>query len=88
MQEHMLSTIDNPYNPFTQFDEWFAFDTRSGYNTCGLLARIAVTSDDLSDGDQSLAYEQAVNEIMEFNVTGMFIRVTPDYVPRVRLAAV
>ena len=42
--EYMLTTIDNPYSPFTQFDEWLEFDTLKGYNTCGYLARVAKTS--------------------------------------------
>ena len=36
----MLTTIDNPYNPFTQFSKWFMFDTEKGYNSCGYLDRI------------------------------------------------
>ena len=36
----MLTTIDNPYNPFTNFDEWWAFDISHGYNTCAYLSRI------------------------------------------------
>jgi len=41
MQEAMLTTIDNPFNPFTQFDEWKDFDETQGYYTCPYLARIA-----------------------------------------------
>ena len=26
LDEAMLTTFDNPYNPFTQFLEWFQFD--------------------------------------------------------------
>ncbi len=45
----MLTTSDNPYNPFTQWDEWNVFDMEKGYNTCSYLARIAAVSDELSD---------------------------------------
>ena len=41
----MLTTTDNPYNPFKNFDEWFMYDTEKGYNSCGYLARIAKLSD-------------------------------------------
>ncbi len=80
MAEHMLTTVDNPYNPFTQFDEWYAYDTRSGHHTLSLLARIIVTSSDLSDADQAIAAEQAVDEIAQDNVSGMHRKVTasPD----------
>ncbi len=77
MTEHMLSTSDNPWNPWTHLDEWQRFDEASGYHTLGYLARIIRTSDELSEADQSLAYEQAIDEILEFNLTGNYIKV-PD----------
>ena len=86
MVESMLTTIDNPYNPFTEFDEWLSFDTAKGYNTCGYLARIAMSSDELSDADQSLAIEQAIDEIVEMNVNGLYIKITEvSSKPRVKV---
>jgi hypothetical protein len=72
----MLTTTDNPYNPFTEFDEWYAFDQAAGYFTAGLLARIVKTSDELSEADQSLAIEQAIDEIVEENVLGVYRKVS------------
>jgi len=74
----MLTTLDNPYNPFTQFDDWFTFDTENGYDTCNYLARVAKLADDLSDEDEALAIEQAIDEIIDMNITGLYIKVTPD----------
>lgn len=73
--DHMLTTIDNPFNPFTQFDEWYSFDTLHGYDTLGILARVCVTSDELSDADQSQAIEDAIDEIVTENVYGHHIKV-------------
>lgn len=81
--EFMLTTIDNPYSPFSQFDEWLAFDTSKGYNTCGLLARITKSSDELSEADQALAIDEAMNEIVKENILGLHIKVQADYKPRV-----
>ncbi len=75
MTVHMLTTIDNPYNPWTHYDEWFAWDAQAGYHTPGYLARIVRSSDELSDEDQSLAIEQAIDEIIEENVIGIYKRV-------------
>ena len=83
MIEYMLTTIDNPFNPFTNYDEWYAFDTQMHYNTCAYLARITKSSDELSDIDQELAIDQAMNEIVNINLTGKYLKVTRDYVPRV-----
>lgn len=87
MEEHMLSTVDNPYNPFHHFDEWLQWDTVAGYYTTGYLARIIHTSDDLSDADQSLALELAIDEIVRENVFGVHIKVTAnDTAPRAIVA--
>lgn len=74
----MLTTTDNPYNPFTQWREWYGFDVTHGYNTCAYLARIVNSSHELSDADQALAIEYAINEIIQINLTGNYIKVTAD----------
>lgn len=70
MALHMLTTVDNPYDPVTQWDDWFAFDMAHGYNTPGLLARAIVTSDELSEADQDDAIEEAIDEIIRENSLG------------------
>lgn len=77
MVVHMVSTVDNPFNPWTQFDEWYAWDEAHGYHTCALLGRVVRTSDSLSDADESIAIENAIEEIANENVSGMHIMV-PD----------
>lgn len=78
MVEHMLTTVDNPFDPFTQFDEWLSFDTNLGYHTSSFLARIAATSPDLSEADQAVAIENAIDEIVEENVSGMWKKVSRE----------
>jgi hypothetical protein len=74
--EHMLTTVDNPYDPFTQFDSWYQWDTASGYHTSAFLARIVQSSDELSDADQTLAIELAIDEIVNENILGMYKKVS------------
>lgn len=71
----MLTTVDNPFDPFTQFNEWFSWDTAMGYNTPGLLARIVRTSEELSETDQAQAIDIAMDEIVRENVSGMHRKV-------------
>lgn len=71
----MVTTNDNPFNYFTQFDQWLAFDTAKGYHTLSFLARVVRSSDDLSDPDQEDAIDIAVNEIVQHNVLGIYRKV-------------
>lgn len=75
MVEHMLTTVDNPFDPSTQFDQWYARDVALGHHSLSLLARIVKTSDALSDADQSLAIEEAIDEIVRENVSGVHKKV-------------
>lgn len=75
MNDVMLTTIDNPFDPFTQWDEWKRFDEDMKYYTCEYLARIAKTSDDLSDMDNEIAVEDAINEIVSLNILGIYRKV-------------
>jgi hypothetical protein len=72
----MLTTVDNPFDPFNEFESWYAYDMQAGYNTTGLLARIARTSDELSEPDNSLAIEQAIDEIVRINASGVHRKVS------------
>ena len=75
MSQCMLTTIDNPFSPFTQFDDWFAFDQAKGYCSCSYLARIAKTSTEMSETDYELEVENAIDEIVELNVLGIYKKV-------------
>lgn len=80
MEEVMLTTEDNPFNPFTEFDEWYKYDITKGYNTCDYLARVVVTSPNISEPDQDLAIVYAIDEILYYNLTGNYKKVSPqDY---------
>lgn len=78
LKETMLSTADNPFNPFTEWEKWYAFDVENGYNTSAYLARIVVSSYELSEEDQILELNNAIDEILELNLTGNYIKVTKD----------
>lgn len=78
-EESLLTTTDNPFSPFTEFDDWYAFDEAHEYHTCGYLARIARSSDDLSDSSQAFAIAAAINEIVELNLSGKHIKVTESH---------
>jgi len=77
--QYMVTTIDNPFDPFTQFDEWNAFDIDKGYHTNAYLARVVRTSPELSDEAQEVVLLDAINEIISENVLGIYKKVSKPY---------
>lgn len=73
--EYLLTTFDNPFDPFDQWDQWYSWDLHAGYNTLGLLARISHSSTELSEVDQYNALQNAIDEIVRENVSGMHRKV-------------
>ena len=70
-----ITTFDNPYDPFEQFSEWFLFDVERGYNSCGYLARIAKTSDEYSEEENSREIERAIDEIIHYDFLSIYKKV-------------
>lgn len=79
MKRSMLTTIDNPHDPFDEYEAWYAFDTRTGHHTASFLARITNVSDELSEADEQAAIDAAIDEIIRENVSGMYRKVTKEF---------
>lgn len=75
---HMLTTVDNPFDPFDDYSSWWAYDVTSGYNSGQLLARVANYSEDLPPAAQAQAIEQAIDEIVRENVLGVFRKISKE----------
>lgn len=76
--EYMLTTVDNPYDPFTQYEDWSAFDHDKGYNTAEYLGRLTKTSDELSDLDNKIEIDKAINDVIELNLLGIYRKYTKE----------
>ena len=65
----LLTTKDNPHNPFTEYDQWKYFDeTQKHYNTEAYVARdMGMVDPDLSDEDLARQRVQAFNTIISLN---------------------
>lgn len=68
---HCLSTTDNPFDPVKQFDDWYRYDMDKGYGTCAYLARIAKSSDELTDDENIDQIESAIREIVSFDLINL-----------------
>lgn len=70
-----LTTIDNPFNPFDDFESWFLYDVEKGYNTCGYLGRIARISDQLSEEENNEEVERAIDEIIKYDFLNIYKKI-------------
>ncbi len=76
MVEYALTTVDNPYDPFEDFDNWYRFDMDKGYNSCAYLDRIAMTSDALSDAENSEEIGRAIDEIIKYDFRNLYRKIS------------
>lgn len=71
-----LTTIDNPFDPFDQFEQWYMFDLDKGYNSCSYLDRVSHTSDQLSEEENDREIERAIDEIIKYDFMNIYKKVT------------
>lgn len=71
----MLSTFDNPYNPFKDFTSWLLYDKEKGYNSCEYLGRIANVQSDFSQKEEDAEIERAIDEIIKYDFMNIYMKV-------------
>lgn len=71
-----LTTFDNPFNPFSDFTQWFLYDEKKGYHSTAYLGRIARTSDQLSEEENDKETERAIDEIIKYDELGIYKKIT------------
>ena len=75
MTECRITTKDNPYDPFEDFEHWFLFDVEKGYNSCNYLSRVAQTSEKFSDEENNEAISLAIDEIIKHDPLNIYEKV-------------
>ena len=78
-KEIKITTIDNPFSPFTQFDEWYQYDTRFGYDTLGVLNRMSLSSSQLSEKDQKRIEEDSMIALVKMLPDTYKLVIEDDY---------
>ena len=76
--DSMLSTIDNPYDPFTDFDNWYNFDNSKGYNSCGILARLYDDLENLPPTVEARNIERVIDSFIASDPTKMYVKVQKE----------
>ena len=78
-KECKLTTFDNPFDPFEQFDSWNMFDIEKGYNCCARLARVAKLSDDMTEKEVDREIERAIDMIIKYDFLNIYKKLTRSY---------
>ena len=72
MAKVMLTTKDNPFDPFEQFASWLQYDLDKGYNSCEYLGRIAKTSEEFTEEENDIEVERAIDEIIKYDFMNIY----------------
>ena len=78
MKRVQLTTNDNPYDPETEFALWYSFDKQNNYDSCDYLARIARTSEQLSDEENEAEIENASDEIIKLDFRNVYKKLVKE----------
>ena len=74
-----ITTIDNPYDPFTEFDKWFDFDVEKGYYTCSKLARLSNITEDMTDKELIEEEQRAINRLIEIDPLDIYKKIKKNH---------
>lgn len=79
MREVWLTTIDNPYDPFTEFDDWRRVDEdEKGYYSLAYLARISNATAEMPKEQYYEEVNKAINEIIDYDILGVYKKVSKE----------
>lgn len=65
----MLTTMDNPFNPKENYDQWRNWDIANHYHTESLLARVVEIPEDADEFTIQEAIKMGMLSILEDDVT-------------------
>ena len=80
--KYMLTTFDNPYNPFVDFVSWYMFDCEKGHNTSSRLARIANLNSEMTQKEREEEADRAMNLIVSYDEEGIFYKGTKEQIDK------
>ena len=77
-KQFMLTTIDNPFNPFDDYKSWLSFDNSHNYFCAERLMRIAQLTDEMTSIEEEAEKERAIDEIIKYDFLHIYQKVEKD----------
>ena len=75
MADYMVTTMDNPWNPFTHYHKWLDYDSEYGYNTDQWIYILSKTSSDLVKEEMEEQIDAGVDRLLELDPFGLHVKV-------------
>lgn len=76
LEQFMLTTFDNPFNPFENFRDWFVFDIEKGYKCCEIVDRISNVTNEMSSTEKILAQNDAIERFIAVDPLNIYTKVS------------
>ena len=78
----MLTTFDNPYNPFVDFSSWYMFDCENDHNTCGRLARLTNVTNEMTEKEVDEERNRAIDFMLKYDFEGIYFKGTEEEIDK------
>ena len=78
----MLTTFDNPYNPFVDFSSWYMFDCENNHNTCGRLARLLNIGNEMTEKEVDEERIRAIDFMLKYDFEGIYFKGTEEEIDK------
>ena len=79
-KQFMLTTNDNPFNPFDDYKSWLSFDKEHNYDSAERLMRVAQLSDEMTTIEENAEIERAIDVIIKYDFLNIYQKVSRDLV--------
>lgn len=79
-KQFMLTTIDNPFNPFEDYKSWLSFDKDHHYDSAEKVMRIAKITDDMTMFEENAEIERAIDRIIQLDFLNVYQKVEQELI--------
>jgi len=79
MRRVAITTVDNPYDPFENFNEWYRFDCDKGYGSCQILDRLTSVSDRMTEKEMNSELERGIDELVKADPLNIYAKVVRNF---------
>ena len=87
-KQFMLTTIDNPFNPFEDYKSWLSYDKGKGYDSAEKVMRYVdflkekdQIDDEITDYEETNLINRAIDVIIKRDFLHIYRKVEQDLIP-------